>query len=246
MSWIPESKNVLAVHEELIHVFAEDNDPISPPGIKFPELLESACSRPHTGLGDTEKYPSVFEKLAALFHSLTKNHAFHNGNKRTALVTLLSALHRNDLRLTPDVTDDTVYDLVISVTADAFPTKEHGLSTDQVVQEISNWLRSHTHRTDPQVRAMTLKDFIKKCEEAGARSKPVKGGSISILNGRASIKISKSTRRLDGPAISRYLKALDLGESQAGLGTQEFQVGASPDRQQIYAYITALRRLAKT
>lgn len=128
MTWLPEPKNVLAVHEELVRVFEEDNDPISPPGVKSPDLLESACARPRTALGDVEKYPSLAEKMAALFHSLTKNHAFHNGNKRTALVTLLSALQRNDQRLISEVTDDHVYDLVVSVTADEFPIKNHGLN----------------------------------------------------------------------------------------------------------------------
>jgi death-on-curing family protein len=246
MHWLPEPKNVVAVHEELVRVFAEDNDPISPPGVKSPDLLESACSRPRTALGDTEKYPTLAEKMAALFHSLTKNHAFHNGNKRTALVTLLTALNRNDHHLAQGVTDDMVYDLVIAVTADEFPTHNHGLSTDDVVQELASWLRSHMRRVDPKLSSMTLKEFVRRCEQAGARSKPVKGGSISILNGRASIKISKSTRHLDGPAISRYLKMLNLGESQAGIVAAEFQAGTSPEREQIYRYITVLRRLAKT
>jgi hypothetical protein len=101
-------------------------------------------------------------------------------------------------------------------------------------------------RADPQVSGMTITQFIQRCEQAGARSKAVKGGSVSILNGSASIKLSKATRKLDGPAISRYLKMLNLGESQAGLAPEEFQAGASLERRQIYRYITALRRLAKT
>ena len=67
MHWLPEPKDVLGLHEELVRIFAEDNDPISPSGLKFPNLLESACSRPRTALGDTEKYPSLAEKMAALF-----------------------------------------------------------------------------------------------------------------------------------------------------------------------------------
>ena len=33
-----------------------------------------------------EAYPSIFEKAAELFESLAQNHAFHNANKRTALL----------------------------------------------------------------------------------------------------------------------------------------------------------------
>lgn len=246
MTWLPDPKHVVAIHDELVKVFAEENDPISPPGLKDAGLLESACARPRTSLGEVEKYPSTAEKLAALFHSLTKNHAFHNGNKRTALVALLTTLHRNDHYLDLSVTDDMVYDLVITVTADTFPHAAHGLGVDAVVQEVASWLRAHMRRVDPKLSTMTLKEFIKKCEQAGARSKPVKGGSISILNGSASIKISKATRRLDGPAIAQYLKKLNLSESTAGLAPGEFQAGASPERHQIYRFISALRRLAKT
>ena len=101
-------------------------------------LLSSACARPHVALGSTEKYPTVFSKAAALFHSLTKNHAFHNGNKRTALVTLLSMLQRNDYYLDRPVSDQDVYDLALAVTADTFPLPNHGLSTDEVVDHLAS------------------------------------------------------------------------------------------------------------
>ena len=246
MIWLPESKNVIAIHEELVKVFAEENDPVSPPGVKNHALLESACARPKTRLGDVEKYKSLAEKMAALFHSLTKNHAFHNGNKRTALVTLLSSLNRNGYHLNAGVTDDMVYDLAIAVTADQFPNPGHALSVDEVVQDLASWIRAHVERLNLKLSGMTLKEFVQRCEQAGARSKEVKGGSVSILNGQASIKISKSTRHLDGPAIAQYIKKLNLSESKAGLVSSEFQSGASVERQQIYRFISALRRLAKT
>lgn len=246
MTWLPTSTNVIDVHNELVSVFAAENDPISPPGVKTPELLESACARALTSLGDVEKYPTLPEKMAAMFHSLTKNHAFHNGNKRTALVSLLSALHRNDYHLRSTVTDDDVYNLAVNVTADSFPHENHGLSVDGVVQSLASWIRENAEHSNPRLSSMTLKEFIKRCEQAGARTKTVKGGSISILNGQASIKIARSTRRLDGPAISRYVRMLNLGESAAGLTANEFQEGASPERTQIYRFISALRRLAKT
>ncbi|MEW5973145.1 MAG: type II toxin-antitoxin system death-on-curing family toxin [Pseudomonadota bacterium] len=246
MTWLPTPDDVIKIHNELVSVFAAENDPISPPGVKTPELLESACARALTSLEGVEKYPTLPEKMAAMFHSLTKNHAFHNGNKRTALVTLLSALHRNDYRLRSTVTDDDVYNLVVNVTADSFPHEDHGLSVDDVVQSLASWIRENIEHSPPRPRSMSLNEFIKRCEQAGARTKPVKGGSISILNGQASIKISRSTRQLDGQAILTYLRRLNLSESAAGLTAHEFQEGASPERDQIRRFISALRRLAKT
>jgi death on curing protein len=97
--WLPTPVQVKQVHNELVAVFAQDKDPISPSGVRSDDLLASACQRPNVALGSTEKYTTVFTKAAALFHSLTKNHPFHNGNKRTALVALLSMLQRNGYQL---------------------------------------------------------------------------------------------------------------------------------------------------
>lgn len=244
--WLPSPDHVMSVHNELVAVFADEDDPISPPGIRSYDLLVSACARPNVALGSREKYPTVFGKAAALFHSLVKNHAFHNGNKRTALVTLLSTLQRNNYYLNKSVSDQDVHDLALAVTADAFPTPNHGFSVDEIVDHLITWLRERSIPTNPQVSSMTLDDFVSRCQEAGARTRDAKGGTILIQNGMESIRISKSTRQLNGQAVVKYLSTLKLGLTSIGLSPQEFQTGVSPERQQIYRFIVALRRLAKT
>jgi death-on-curing protein len=52
-------------------------------------LLESAVFRPQTTVGGEDAYPDLVTKAAALFHSICRNHAFVNGNKRTAVVALV-------------------------------------------------------------------------------------------------------------------------------------------------------------
>jgi death-on-curing protein len=47
-------------------------------------LLESAASRPRTTVFGDDAYPSFAEKVAALMHSLARNHALIDGNKRIA------------------------------------------------------------------------------------------------------------------------------------------------------------------
>lgn len=244
--WLPSPRQVRDVHNELVAVFVDEGDPISPPGVRSNDLLESACDRPRVALGPTEKYPTIFSKAAALFHSLTKNHAFHNGNKRTALVVLLSMLQRNGYYLDRSVSDQDVYELTLSVTADTFPTPSHGLPTDEVIQRLASWLRDRSVPHKPQIRRMRLREFTQQCLQAGARTRPMKGGAILIQNGRHSIKISRSTPGLDGHAILKYLSTLKLGLSAIGLSPQEFQEGASPERELIYRFIAALRRLART
>lgn len=47
-------------------------------------LLASAAARPATTVFGAEAYPTFAEKAAALIHSLARNHALVDGNKRLA------------------------------------------------------------------------------------------------------------------------------------------------------------------
>lgn len=244
--WTPTAPQVVGVHEELVALFEKDDDPISPSGVKSEALLESACERPNTSMGGVEKYTTTSSKLAALFHSLTKNHPFHNGNKRTAVVTLLTTLHRNDLRLKNEIDDDMLYDFVLAVTSDTFPRPDHGLNVDDVVSEISTWIRDSCEAAVNRPGSMRLNEFTEKCRRAGANCKNVKGGAISIGTRKGRIRISKSTSQLSGPVVRTYLQRLGLSAAKAGFDMAEFQEGVNPEREQIHRFMMTLRRLAKT
>lgn len=68
-------------------------------GIKNLALLESAVHRPSQSLFGEDAYPSLFDKASALLESLVKNHCFHNGNKRTAYLSVKSFLLLNGYHL---------------------------------------------------------------------------------------------------------------------------------------------------
>lgn len=68
-------------------------------GIKDKELLESAIYRPRQSAFGGEAYPSFFEKAAAFFESLARNHCFYNGNKRTAFASTDLFLKKNGYKL---------------------------------------------------------------------------------------------------------------------------------------------------
>ncbi|UXY16211.1 type II toxin-antitoxin system death-on-curing family toxin [Chitiniphilus purpureus] len=246
MVWLPNSKAVEDIHIELAKIFEQENDPISPVGIKSQPMLESACERPNTGVGSHFKYTTLEHKLAALFHSLTKNHPFHNGNKRTAIVSLITALYRNNKRLDSTVSDETIYDFVVSVTADEFPKKDHGLHIDVVVDEIAKWIKKKSTPLNTKAQGMKIRGFIEKCKAAGAHCKNASGGAYVISNKSNSIRISKSTKQLSGPVIRQYLNKLALSETTAGISMDDFREGVSDEREQIYRYMVALRRLART
>jgi death-on-curing protein len=87
---------VHGIHEFLVEYFKYDDDPVSPPGIKCQALFESACARPFLTAGGADVYPDEFSKASALFHGIISNHCFHNGNKRTALLSTLYFLSEHN------------------------------------------------------------------------------------------------------------------------------------------------------
>jgi death-on-curing protein len=64
-------------------------------GIKSPDLLHTAVHRPQQSAFGRDAYQIVFEKAGALFESVAQNHPFHNGNKRTAFLSLVQFLSYN-------------------------------------------------------------------------------------------------------------------------------------------------------
>ncbi|MBD2958424.1 type II toxin-antitoxin system death-on-curing family toxin, partial [Burkholderia pseudomallei] len=100
------SDEVLSIHELLALDMANSGDAISPAGVKNEVLLHSAVGRQTTGFGDKLKYNTVEANAATLCYGICCNHPFHNGNKRTALVAMLSHLDRNDRTFDSSVSQD--------------------------------------------------------------------------------------------------------------------------------------------
>lgn len=83
-------------------------------GVKEPGLLESAVHRPQTSVFGEDAYPTIYEKSAALFESLSQYHPFHNANKRTAFTALVIFLRYNGLHFKMDTkkAEDFTVDMV--------------------------------------------------------------------------------------------------------------------------------------
>ncbi|HEX8949837.1 MAG TPA: type II toxin-antitoxin system death-on-curing family toxin [Dissulfurispiraceae bacterium] len=72
-------EQVLFIHSRLIDTTGGAH------GVRDMGLLLSAVSRPKATFEGRDLYPGLFQKAAALFESLVKNHPFVDGNKRTAI-----------------------------------------------------------------------------------------------------------------------------------------------------------------
>jgi death-on-curing protein len=78
-------------------------------------LLESALARPRSTAFGEDAYPSMHGKAAALLHSLARNHALVDGNKRLALAGTIAFYGLNGIRLT--LSNDEAYDIIVEVAA---------------------------------------------------------------------------------------------------------------------------------
>jgi death-on-curing protein len=78
-------------------------------------LLESAAARPRGSVFGADAYPTLHDKAAALLHSVVRNHALVDGNKRLGLAAVIAFYGLNGRRLT--MTNDEAYDVVIAVAA---------------------------------------------------------------------------------------------------------------------------------
>ncbi|MFZ0381114.1 MAG: type II toxin-antitoxin system death-on-curing family toxin [Solirubrobacteraceae bacterium] len=97
--------------EELLHVASRTLG--SEPDIRDLGLLGSALARPQASAFGEPAYPTIHEQAAALLHSLARNHALVDGNKRLALAAAIAFYGMNGMRLT--LSNDRAYGLVIDI-----------------------------------------------------------------------------------------------------------------------------------
>lgn len=93
-------------------------------------LLASAAARPSTTIFGADAYPTFAEKAAALMHSLARNHALVDGNKRLAwsATRAFCLLNGRDIRYQVDAAEA----FVVSVAAGELD-----------VPEIAAWIDDH-------------------------------------------------------------------------------------------------------
>lgn len=120
-------EQILVIHDMQIEEFGGSD------GLRDLGLLESAVMRPQGSFGGEDLYKTLFEKAAALAHSLVLNHPFVDGNKRTGIVSAVVFLELNGFELKSSQKE------LVSVVM-KLESKEWG------IVEISKWLRRYSKK----------------------------------------------------------------------------------------------------
>jgi death-on-curing protein len=87
---------VREIHAEVIKQFGGLN------GVRDENLLASAVLTPQSTLGGKSPYADVVEVAAAYLFYICRNHAFRDGNKRTAMLAAIVLLRLNEIEPKPD------------------------------------------------------------------------------------------------------------------------------------------------
>lgn len=206
--------DVFHLHCILVEDFRRSKDPIDPPGPRSEALLESAVHRQRTALGLTDKYPTVAMAGAALVHSTVVGHPFHNGNKRTALVSLLAFLDKNGWVLTVD--QDDTYDLFLQlaqhnlVDGDGSPVA----GPDAEVLHLAHWVQSHIRRVAVREFPLQFRHLRSILGRYGCAFEPRPGNRMNIRRGALQTQIFYRNEGSDVErnAIHKIRRDLELDE----------------------------------
>lgn len=121
-------QQVLAIHDQLVKRFGGSL------GLRDLGLLESAIARPRASFDGEDLYSTIFDKAAALLHSILKNHPFVDGNKRTALASAGLMLKLNGCNLLNKHKDELDF---------ALKVEKGNLS----LEEIAKWLEKNSEKS---------------------------------------------------------------------------------------------------
>jgi len=142
-------------HKLAIHFLNIKGQPISPFESHNPSLLESSLALPKQTFGGADLYPTFEDKATILLYSLTKNHAFLNGNKRIATMVLLTFLYINGFGL--ECNRGEIADLCLRI------SKSEPREKDRILLITKDWIKSHIkHR---KFKDQTAQDFLLRLRE---------------------------------------------------------------------------------
>ena len=117
-----------------LHAQLEDAFVLSP-GVRDENLLASAVNTPFQTFMGNDLYPSIYDKAAQLCYGITNNHPFTDGNKRTALHSMIVYLIINGFDIT--ATQQDVENMIIDVA-----------SGNMTNTELAQWLWENTVEID--------------------------------------------------------------------------------------------------
>lgn len=223
-----ESANTVGLHEVLrahfliVDFFLEAEYGIGGVGPKSNDLLHSAIYRQFVGFEGKEKWPDVYEKLATLVYGLVKDHPFHDGNKRTALLVMLYQLKKWNRFFT--IPQKEIEDFVVEIAENKLKkyaryvalTKQ---TDDPEIQFIADYLKRNTRQVDKTNITVTFHQLNQILKKYGYELVNPSRNFIDVVQ----VDTKPKYLGLIGPKTRRESKLTQVGfpgwKKQVGKGT---------------------------
>ena len=121
------SRIVSTIHSDLLQRYA------GRPGLREPNLLDSALAQPKMTVGGKFIHKTLFDKAAAYGFHVCKNHPFVDGNKRVAFVLMDIFLQKNGWEIVAN--EEEAYSMMMSLASGKL-TKA----------QLCKWLKEHSSK----------------------------------------------------------------------------------------------------
>jgi len=248
-------REVLDAHFLVAEFFAAEGGGLGGlgPRDRAGELLQSALARQFVGFGGVQKWHDHYQIAATAFFGLIKNHPFHDGNKRTALLAVLYLLEKQGH--TANVEKRKFESLTVAI-AD----NRHRQNTlykhlcgeyaadDVDIAYIASRFSQMTRRLDYSHRALTYRQLNGLIKERGYEMRDPKKNNIAIVR----IADGQIIGHVGFPGMSKEVSRGDIKKvrricslmQKHGFDSKAFCNGAGGMDSLLLEYAGPLRRLA--
>lgn len=188
-------------------------------GPKSMNLLLSAVDRQFVSSGNSFKWSDIYHSTATLVFGIVKNHAFHDANKRTALLCAIYNMLRNGRYIDSDCKSD-LEDMLVYLADDSLDImdgfEEFEGKDDPEVEFVANFLRTKTRQQDKQMYLVTYREMDRRLRRYGFCFDNPDKNYIGVYN--QSNGNQERVLRIGFPGWSRQISKGDLRKILDGCG----------------------------
>ena len=203
-------------------------------------LLHSALSRQFVEFGGIRKWSDDLQIAATTLFGLIKNHPFHDGNKRTALLSVLCLLQKQGR--TASANKSKFDDFVVAI------AESGGRNDDNDIEKIARDLRRMTRKLSNTRHTITYRQLNRLLQDFGFELRDARGNRIGVVR----IKDGQEIYRVGFPGLSKQVAQGDLKAvrdacrltTAEGFDSEVFFGGAETAQNLLREYALPLNKLA--
>ena len=251
--------DVLKAHYILSDYFLKTGEGVRYGLLNF-SMLSSAVNRQYIEFEGHKKWTDDYHRIATLLYGLTMDHAFHDGNKRTALLCTIWGLNR----INREVKEETVQyleELVVRIASNNLGADNKYDSfrktDDPEVNYIAEKLRNWTRRTNKILYTVTYEELNTRLKDYKCYLDKPDGNKIGLYKEKTKSFLFVPTRKTERilvvgfpgwkkqvglGALHSILKAAELDPNH-GIDSEVFFHGATPSYELLKHYRAPLARL---